>query len=149
MAASINSHLTETHDVAITTTGSDGTALASVNLAHSIPSTAPLTLVAHGKDLLQLGASATNDINLWPVGVEALTSGDVLVMRCLFHYGSTDTTKNQKAITLKNGSTPDILYTWGHEVALSFDAVTAVLATRANNSNEVVRIERLWYIYTV
>ena len=148
MSASISATLFETYSATAQTTISGGSAIDSTHMESTITSTAPLTVVNHGKDLLPLGATAADDINLWPLGIEALTSGDVLHMRCIFHYGTTDTTKAQKAITLKNGATPDIVKTFGKAVELDFDAVTAVLATRTTTSNEIVRIERFWYIYT-
>lgn len=139
-----------TESIASTVVLSNGTTDTEVNkFVHSVVDSAPITLVNAGKDAFTLGASATNTINIYPQAVASIASGNALEFMVKAIYGSTDTTLSQKEIEIQIGATPDTLKHVGGVSRFTLTTAQNVVLERINTANETVRVEVLWWLYTV
>ena len=146
MASPISFHRFQTVEQVITRTS--GTDPVQIDIMQdTVASSAALPIIVGSRFIAQLGATATNTVELWPSSVAALASGTALHVRIQFTFGSTDTTKSSREVELT--ATGLAVTTYGRALELDFDAVTLLTLERINTANEICYVEVLWDVYTI
>lgn len=98
----------------------------------------------YGHDVYTIAASGSGDI--WPDAVGAIASGDAIHFEIHFHYGSTDTTQANKAVTVTVNS--EVIKGWGQPLMFEESSAVAVVLARSAGAEDLVA-EVFWYVYTV
>lgn len=140
MAASATYTVTVNRTASFTETTSTGTNTETIN-PYALTDKAVSQV---GSDTYSIAASGSADI--WPDAVGTIAAGDTVHFDIWFYFGSTDTTKANKEMTITKNA--EVYEAYGHHIAIEVDAVTTVVIARLAG-NEAMIAKVFWYVYTV
>jgi hypothetical protein len=137
------------------TSGSDAEIIGT--LKDNITSASANAVLKGDRFFVEVGATATNSVSIWPASIAALATGTAIHFECLLTSGSTDTTAAARKVEIASGDAKvaDMFCyggqstNLGRSFELDFSAVTTLTVERTVGGNEVIQVEVMWYVYTI